>query len=236
MSEKIRKGTKTVYHYLKARDALDDIEHSRLKMSLIGKLNDPNELQAVVFKGTSQAVNQELVAKFTRNWGMVCFSDERNNAICWERYGEAGQGICLAFKIKLQNIEKVNYVDKVEEITFPEHLLEEWRSEGKLTDKLVQALHPYVICKDATKLKDHHRWQDEKEWRSFAKLDCDSVTKERLFFSDDWHENRLKLKSVILGPSCSTSVAEVRAALASYYRKHPSSGEVKMERHSNRWI
>ncbi|MFL6446365.1 MAG: hypothetical protein ACJ746_01515 [Bryobacteraceae bacterium] len=227
--------TKTVYHYLNARYALDDIVHGRLKVSLIGEVNDDQELLAANFADFSDEENDKLVRNFKQTTGIMCFSADQNNKVCWERYGDCGRGICLAFGVYAEHLAQVCYVDEAKTIRFPSSLLGTFLTEA-LTVEVANALHPYVIQKYTTKYKrtwcpkksDWNVWWPENEWRAFPRLDEDSRTAENLYLSDDWRENQMKLTRVTLGPFCSVPVTDIRDALKSHYRRHPY-GEVKIE-------
>jgi hypothetical protein len=197
-----------LYHFTTAKHALDDLRNRRLKIAQFDDLNDPFELKAVnlcdpdharAFDGIEELGFEGFKAVTARQFGVLCFSEEKTDVLQWAHYADRHKGICLGFDVS-GGREKFGQV-KYRTTRFPFPPPE--RRDREFSWSLL-----------STKSKD---WAYEKEWRVFLELK-DSVWNEgagrMLYFADFGTE--LVLKDVILGATCKTSVSEVLQAVRGY--------------------
>ncbi len=212
----MKKKRPRVFHYLHAKWALEDLQKSRIKLSVFDKLNDPHELRAYRVRGFADRDWDRYVHHVADRYAILCFSRSSTDPCMWKRYGDQGAGICLGFDLNRTVIlDPVKYVDDVEFVDFPPHLmplfeagttLRPFRRE-KLFNKAVHTFKPVLT----TKFKP---WEEERELRGYFRKD----QKENGFYFSNFRQqgSGLYVQEVILGSNCSVSEHEVYAALKSY--------------------
>ena len=206
--EKRRKLTNPtrLYHLTLAKYALDDLRNRRLKIATFDDLNDPFELKSVnlcnpehaqAFDGIAGLNFKGFKAEMARRYGVLCFSELKNDVLQWSHYAERHRGICLGFDVSGSSGKFGRVTYRTTRLPFPEHLDEDFL--WKLLSTKSQA------------------WKYEKEWRVFLTL-REGVWNECagrvLYFADFGSE--LVLRSVILGAENKTSATEVLQATQGY--------------------
>lgn len=174
------------YHFLSAKDAIDDFERKRIKVSLIDSLNDPFELMPYLryqFKERQRyhKVRREIIKRY----GLLCFSQSWHEPLLWSHYANGHNGIALGFKIS----ESGNRFFKVKYASNP------IRKQVDLTDNL-RANKELIL--DLAKIK-YKKWEYEKEYRVVVELkDCEMNGGHYFVkFSD-----ALKLEEIVIGCKC----------------------------------
>jgi hypothetical protein len=183
------------YHFLSAKDALDDLRNRHLKISEIDKLNDPFELWCVAQSDPGLRVDmRKYKAQMSLKFGMLCFCREWHNPVLWSHYADKHRGICLGFDIPSKTIKPVKYEARRSPLSPP-------LTVGK-ADRLLY-----------TKYRD---WKYERELRSWIELkERDPVS--GLYFYGFGEE--ILLREIIVGPLCGIAKVEIEAALQGYRPK-----------------
>jgi hypothetical protein len=195
-----------LYHFTTAEHALSDLHHRHLKIAQFDDLNDPFELKSVnlcdpvlaqTFDGIEEIGFEGFKAGIARQWGVLCFSEEKTDVLQWAHYAERHKGICLGFNVTegQGKFGRVKY--ETERFPFPQ------KPDMDFSWKLL-----------STKSKV---WEYEREWRVFLELK-EGVSNERagrvLYFAEFGPE--LVLQEVILGAASKTSVSDVLQAMQGY--------------------
>lgn len=150
-----------LYHFMKEEYARKALNHRRLKISEIDKLNDPFELLGVNFRSIEfEKAFLKMKGEQSKNIGILCFSESYKNPVQWSHYAEYHKGICLVFELNASmlargQLKKVNY--KSGKLKLPYDFLRD-------RDKDVH----FMLKVFSTKFK---HWCYEKEYRAFVKLD-----------------------------------------------------------------
>ena len=103
-----------MYSLIEAKYAIQNIFHSRLKVSLLNQLNDPFELLGKSHRqgdGTHEPT-LELIERATKEFGLLCFCSDWQSSAMWGHYGDKDKGICLGFDVKKSDLIKVCYRNK----------------------------------------------------------------------------------------------------------------------------
>ena len=182
-----------VYHFLSAKNALDDLTRRQIRLSEIDKLNDPFELWC-------SAQGDRRIRALLRGWkkdtaphyGMLCFSRKWQNPVLWSHYADSHRGICLGFEVDEQSILPVRYVSKRTPLPLP-----------PTQDAMKQLLF--------TKYRD---WSYEEELRGWFRLEERDPTGHYFYSFDE----KVQLREVIAGPLCDTPKVTIDAALKGYDR------------------
>lgn len=170
------------YHFLTAKDATDDIQKKRLKISRFLDMNDPFELIPVNHSNTKEKqiflkTNSELDEKY----GVICFSKSWRNPLLWSHYADKHRGVCLGFVIPDAMFTSIIY-----DVNRPVLDI----SSGFLNSEIDEKFMLRIL---STKFKD---WEYENEVRVSVLLDeQDPIT--RLYFKE--FDESLILREVILG-------------------------------------
>ncbi|MCC8061217.1 MAG: DUF2971 domain-containing protein [Clostridiales bacterium] len=148
-----------LYHYTDF-SALDGIlSNSELRLNNVLNMNDASEMlffmnglcravsarfrsegDAERAEWTEKIFSQEKEKEFVYSAYAACFSQYRDDAAQWERYGNRGRGICIAFREKLLrkmaveplSLENVFYQDDVGEHELAETLYQRIAQNGDL--------------------------------------------------------------------------------------------------------
>jgi hypothetical protein len=188
-----------LYHLTTATHALNNISFARLKVARYSDLNDPFELLSLSLMDPAvRKTVQTFKALQDSQSGLVCFSEDWTSPVMWSHYAEKHRGICLGFDVLRTAALEVHYNDKrlrteLEKDANPENL------PIDLQEKLRQ-----------TKCDE---WSYEKERRIVVPLTT-AVQVGTLHFLP--FSNSLQLAEVILGPSCTELLEDVRQVV----RKH----------------
>lgn len=185
-----------VFHFTKAKYALEAISKQRLKLSLFDDLNDPFELfSANVIDPKIRNVLTEFKQKNMTEYGLHCFSRKYESPLLWSHYGDRHYGVVLEFEIRDDDVLEVCYT--------PDRLLIDWQQRvttGELTSTDLEA---FLV----TKFK---HWEYEDEVRTFCKLDA--ATKEGDLYFDEFGAS-LKLIRVIIGAASTITDDEISTSL-----------------------
>lgn len=195
-----------LYHFTTAKYALDDLRNKRLKIAQFEDLNDPFELKSVnlcdpvnaqAFDGIEELDFEGYKAAMARRFGVLCFSEHKNDVLQWANYADRHKGTCLGFDVSASQgkFGRVQYV--TERFPFP----------GKLDVSFMWKLL-------STKYK---AWEYEKEWRVFLGLKDGAWSEGAgrvLYFADFGPE--LALQEVILGAANKTPIGDVLQAMHGY--------------------
>jgi hypothetical protein len=179
-----------VYKFLSADNALDDLNRGKIKISTIDELNDPFDLSAV--DTTDPAIDSaltELIRRFRKSRGLLCFSRNWDNILLWSHYGCCHTGICLGFDIADTRTGGEYDV----EVSYQPNLLDVRRPEDvdwEFADRLLRT--------------EYEVWSYEQELRVFVSLEDppDDKGMNWFYFGKD-----LDLKEVIVGAQCSPEAA-----------------------------
>ena len=181
-------GAIRVYHFLKAKHALHDLKHRRLKISRIMELNDPFEFLSVDLSDpTLRLALKKTKQQLSKTNGLLCFSKTWRNPVLWGHYAGSHRGMCLGFDVSRTFLTEVKYVTcrpplpKVLNEEFMKHLL----------------------------FAKFSHWQYEQEYRAYVNLDEKET--DGLYFMD--FSDRLKLRCVIVGEQSGVTRADVAGAL-----------------------
>jgi hypothetical protein len=216
---------KRLYHFTSAKHALTDIRNRKLKIAQLDDLNDPfefrsvnlcNRVHAMAFEGIEQIGSIGYLAEAARKFGVLCFSEKKDDLLQWAHYADHHKGICLGFDIGTEGkFGQVKYVTK--RTPFPKRMLRD-----------VEFMWKLLSTKSA-------HWEYEKEWRVFTRTTdgvSDKWSGRVLYFADFGSE--LTLREVILGAMNTNTVKEVRAELKGYpetvkiRRMHLSCGKFEL--------
>jgi hypothetical protein len=165
-----------VYHFTKAKWALQAIHNKRLRISRFFEMNDPFELFAVdqPDQGARKGL-REWSARVSEEQGVICFTGAWHDPLMWSNYGDRHGGVCLGFEVCDCDLEKINY------------------SLQRLASGPPQDLGHLLLT---TKFS---RWKYENELRVLARL-SEMIQKGEHYFKA--FDNRLQLVEVIAGPRC----------------------------------
>ena len=67
----------------------------------------------------------QMLTEFKEDIGVICFSEEYNNALMWSHYADKHKGVCLGINLgsnKTYNIMPVNYIKEMYRLNFYKHL------------------------------------------------------------------------------------------------------------------
>ncbi len=167
-----------LYHYMKAKYAVQTIETDRLKVTRLAELNDPFDLTTAI-EGVPDGTTEEKIHKLenlpidTLNafCAMLCFSTTISDPALWTHYADGHSGVALAFERLtrespdqlLPDVFEVSYTDSDgrPQVLRPSVDVGEWR-EMPSERKLGKAL--------ATFERKAFSWHYEKEVRVFCLL------------------------------------------------------------------
>lgn len=191
------------YNFMSRDHALQDITHSRIKISRISELNDPYELAAIAFSDAELvAALSRTKAQLDKDTGVLCFSSDWANPVIWSHYADRHRGICLGFERHGEEPAPVTYSrDLLTEEWFWD-LLQLQDGMKKQAGTMKWLTHKYVA------------WEYEHESRIFITLNEPDPTDPNLFFAEIG-PGTISLREAILGVRCETTVAEVETLLAS---------------------
>ena len=93
-------------------------------------------------------VAQQNLQTEINDFGIVCFTEEKDNILMWSHYTNCHNGICLGFEIddSQMEIRKIEYSQNYPDLDFEDI----WSASGTMKILLTKSIE----------------WQYEKEWRS----------------------------------------------------------------------
>jgi hypothetical protein len=187
-----------VYYFTNEEFGLSNIINERLKISLIGDLNDPFELLGIdrsdkIFRETFESTRDSALERS----GVICFCKDWRNPLMWAHYGDKHKGICLGVDIDDIHIKEINYLQNMVAPNIDMN-----KEFGGLTEEYVDKL---MVTK-------YEGWRYENEVRVIVPLEEKDLT--GLYFTD--FKNNMALKEVFLGPRSNLKVEQVAKYLCSY--------------------
>ncbi len=205
--------SKRLYYFLRACDAIDDLRHGQIKLSVFGKVNDKQELEACCFPGYEHN-HQALVdwAKLTLRF--LCLAPEPSSRHMWERYAEDGTGMCFGLDLKPDELYPVNYrpVGEPKLIGLPSDLAETLKqSDEKHREELALTYTRKLIDVCTTKFDE---FSEEREERAFFNASMWEVRNGHAFVK--FNQEDLVLKEVVLGKNCQLSEESVLTLVKDY--------------------
>lgn len=181
------------YHFLSSQFAIEDLTNKWIKVSALGELNDPFELEPYLrfpYEGRQQY--HEVSKHISKKWGLLCFSKNWRETVLWSYYAEKHKGIAIGFNILQGEVLKVRYTSYSK------------RQKIELTNDINIDAKLFL---DLAKVK-YKKWKYENEHRILVELkEClpkDCLTEECLppkvpypYFIK--FEGRLKVREIVLG-------------------------------------
>lgn len=191
-----------LYHFLDSKWALDDLQRSRLKISLLEDMNDPFELLAGTMDDKRDRAEFESYRhQFCALAGALCFSSTWHDPLLWSHYADRHRGVCLAFDINSTLPKRMRYNAE----RLPELVPRLLRGSQAEQSEAIELLY-------STKFK---RWEYESEWRLFATRNAEEAEGGIHFLP---LEPQLKLKRVLLGVRFNSNVAAFQQVLREKYK------------------
>ncbi|MCK5507793.1 MAG: DUF2971 domain-containing protein [Desulfobacterales bacterium] len=180
-----------VYHFVKAKYGLRNIEKRHLKISIIMELNDPFEfLGAELSDRNFRKAIKKTKKDLSKTKGILCFSKNWKNPVQWSHYTDKHKGLCLGFDVPDHLLAKVDYVK------------ERLSQNSEINEEL--------MLKFLT-IKFEH-WSYEKEYRLFVELK--EKDKDGNYYAD--FSDELQLKQVIIGAHSGITRKQIDTVLNSY--------------------
>lgn len=183
-----------VFHMLSNRHGVSALKDERLKVAQFEDLNDPFELLSA--RLPTPAIRQALAGfkQFMHGkLGVLCFGRDWNSPVMWSHYADKHRGMCLGFDIPDDLAITIRYVSGREALRFQNDV----ESEGVDTNFALNLLR-----------SKFNGWKYEKEVRMYLDLDADTQRDHDLHFYSFGRD--LKLREVVLGPRCESTVADIR--------------------------
>jgi hypothetical protein len=170
------------YHFLSPEDAIYDLKHKKIRVSVLDTLNDPFEFMPYRrYRFEERQPYNRVFRNISKKWGLLCFSQVWKEQLLWAYYARKHTGIALGFQLPESEIIKVSY--STSEIRNKFDLGDDQKENEKLFLKLAS--------------KKFQEWKYEKEYRLLVQLnDCEIVKGRGYFIS---FGNNIKIKEIILG-------------------------------------
>lgn len=193
-----------LYKLLPAVWAFENIKKKRVKISVLGTLNDPWDYRCVKFCETWQkSAWEEMISRMSQLHGIICFSKNWTNPVVWSHYAKNHEGIALGFDVrKTDATGKPLFL----EVKYSKKLID-FCGGNEPDEKFMRK----VI---AAKFKS---WHYEEEVRHFASL-TDSDPENNHFFMN--FKPNYTLREIIFGVNYHNP--EEMAAILSVARKYPN--------------
>jgi hypothetical protein len=168
-------ATVRVYKYMETKWALAVLKDRRLKMSVLNRTNDAYDLRTFDLRNRRiRFMVEKSVQHLAQLKAMVCFSGGWNNLEGWRKYADKYRGLCLAFDIDSNCVDRVEYIDRPRVID-PENINLELTSQFLFTK--------------------FRQWSKEDEVRAF--VDIADWEGDKCFFALG---PQCALREVIVGP------------------------------------
>ncbi len=172
---------KIYYHFLPLEHAISNLENKRMKISLIGELNDPFELLPYLRYGFKERqLYHNIRREVLKRYGLLCFSRRWSEPLLWGHYANNHKGIAIGFEVPKEEIKEVGYKSNPKRIKF------ELKNDIKHNEKLFL---------DLAKIK-YEKWSYEEEYRMTVRLKyCEKVNDNYFIKFNDG----LKVDEIVLG-------------------------------------
>jgi hypothetical protein len=178
------------YHFLSAKNAINDLEKGRIKVSTVDVLNDPFEFMPYRRYGFKERQPyNKMFRTISKKWGVLCFSQSWKEQLLWAHYADKHKGIVLGFEIPEEKILKVKYTSN------------KIRTKFDLTDNREENEKRFLDL--AT--EKFNEWEYEKEFRRALKFPDDvefkfnkSSKKTREAFLRSINKFDFKIRSLVI--------------------------------------
>lgn len=186
------------YHFISEKFGLDVILNQHLKVSMIDDLNDPFELMSS-YSANSKSFQEvmRLKKRMADEFGVLCFSKNRNNPLLWSHYANRHRGVALKFWVNDQIALPIKYSKERFKIDLDE----------------IKKLKPDLTWKEAEGLwlTKFESWQYEEEIRIICKQS--SCIKMNNLLFHPLSNSSIFLLEIILGPLCKITVGDIKKIL-----------------------
>jgi Protein of unknown function (DUF2971) len=182
------------YYLTTAQHAISNVTKGRIKVALIGDLNDPFELSS--YDESDPRLRERFTSarqQLQKEHGVICFSKKWSNPVLWAHYADKHRGIALGFDVDDTMLKSIEYVDA----------RSPW-AESRLD---VEETERWLF----RKYKD---WAYEEELRAWTQLDHEDKEGDLYFLQ---FSEKIALKEVALGVRCDTPLAEVQSLVNGLY-------------------
>lgn len=209
---------RTVYKYLCAKNALDDLEHRHIRIGRMNELNDIVDCRpffSCVEDHDPGAIQKRLNDRF----GIICYCGTAGNQLVWSHYGDHHRGIALGFELPEQSDKTHPEWERLHAVYYdpdnerPIANLITYSSSGEPiyhTDEQILA--------DGYTVKGFD-WKYEGEHRQFVPL-----TETRPTASGYFLPMRGTLREVVLGQRCTVD-PELIHSLVAFHRTPEDKGK-----------
>lgn len=209
---------KRLYYFTSYNYGIDAIKNKEIKVCTFDYANDDNEHYNIYSSSCNNFHNDLDKHKnllINKN-GIICFSENWNNATMWGHYADNNKGICLGFDIELNNDNPrpVKYLNEKLDIDYHSDV-KVIDGKPRFTDSTLRSLiTENLFMKSAD-------WIYEQEYRFYIDL---MMCKKRntnnrcLYFYSfkDINESSLELKEVLLGTRNEHSQQDIYNEIRNY--------------------
>ncbi len=105
----------TLYKYMPLETYHSMLQNMTFRMNSIVSMNDINEtfwMNTLLYGDEKQSKGQKYEGiVYNKDVLISSFSDKKDDPIMWRLYGNAGNGVCLGFRIKRKDVNKVYYIN-----------------------------------------------------------------------------------------------------------------------------
>ena len=185
-----------LFYYTTEHFGLVSLRDKRIKISRFKELNDPFDFIGIATDNVADRLMLgPMRQRLNNRSGLVCMSTVWNEPLLWGHYAEKHRGMCLAFDVKDDLWEEVDYIEQRPRLA--DYNVD---SIEKLTEENLRDLS----------LKKFKSWSYEQEWRYFSRLKKADFVDDNYFlpFSTD-----LKLVGVLFGERSNVDRAKVESIL-----------------------
>jgi Protein of unknown function (DUF2971) len=144
-----------LYHFVKEKYGIINLEMRRLKLARIADLNDPFEFAPACPDAKARKVIADFKRQAHESIGLLCFSSFRDNPVQWSHYAEGHRGMCLGFDVPDSYVTKVEYAPN--------------RPIADMTKLFANEMSGREEIERWLSVKYEH-WSYEQEWRAAFKL------------------------------------------------------------------
>jgi hypothetical protein len=200
-----------VYKFLSADLALDDLGERHIKISTFQDMNDPFELTGGLDCAPELRVYLATLISRLNEWcGVLCFSQDWRNAMLWSHYAAKHAGICLGFDVSGPvEMKDPHYVSSRQEVDTGLRILRDVATG--VHDLAPSDLEACNKVAEQILLTKFDAWRYENEVRMFVALKQEQKRGDLYFAELNQH---IRPSTVILGPRCTTTEKEIKAAIA----------------------
>jgi len=171
-----------LYHFVKEKYGILDLEMRRLKLARIADLNDPFEFTPACSDTKARKVIADFKRRAHAKIGLLCFSARQDNPVQWSHYADGHKGMCLGFDVPDNHVAQVEYA-----LTRPLADMQKlFANETSGEDEMNRWLN----------VKYEH-WRYEQEWRAAFELDPANQHPDGNYYEE--FSSNLRLREVMVG-------------------------------------